>query len=1314
MDSGGRDSPASGQNQKESSISLAASSMINASDVITQEVYQANLKRIQEVKEMVRKLEMNNETAHKNFLIDQLEKRAKDGREAEDMLTRLRNQPGFSETVQFTNNVPSDRPEVILPITATLVEVPESHSYRSHSSSAPTATSHPPQTVRQARLAKHQWSPSPQAHQGQSFTPDAFRYYVPSPTVHHPFQHSAAPHSEAPVDPGHAQNVLPQSRHNTVAHQTGFQPIQMQVQQHSQSWGTSPHQVIALPPADTHGYHTSPAGWIRTAPVHGGPSTGSNSTHREPGFPTQFTASRPPTTTHNKPQNPSLASTSQVQVPLQGIPAGPAKTPPGQPPTTRSHPTRPDHQSQSVSTAVSEPVTIALQRPHKPPQLQQHQQQTRPPRSYPQRLPQPPLQPQQHSQQPQPQIQPLSQSPQHSPQTQARVLSQRALQPPETHSQVPPQSADRIPSTSVSQPHNQSSQPSIVQEQARQRGELPRADQATFIRVFQMAVQGGILRLKAFWFHAKASGISDEWFSAAINSLPPDVWQSVLAQVDQSGPTLDTSLPENARQQHLSTIPGSNSPAISAPPPPTATPLVQTAPAIQQATKPRITHSASGQAFGPYTAQLQYYAEQATKSALSITQVASIPTIPLANIAPTQTTVATAKRDVPQAQANVRTPRDASKSRLARDILRSLGKIVPNPDQETGGKPTEKANHEGDRLPEVTPSRPVSRVASPQPPVVPAATSVVDTNSRLIPSEKPNVQDEQQRVVSPSPSTAKSVLKEASRGQAAVIEGPIMIDLTLEDSDESVDANEQDPTFPIQPSATAATSSQPASPTNTTNHTPLLENLTLEESAVNTAADGGNADVRMYSPPLSLAAEESMHSELLYPPPGSTEPASFEQLPREASEHPVDGQLPLFLPSPPVSPAHTEPPETDFEVIDDEGETRPSLKRRSVDVDVMGVDTGLVTPPHVRKRRKRQVYVLIPPAPLYVKKAIKKMKERTIREGIDSDLEGEGENEELQYNHLEQLLIEESRSRLLERRCRWSSCGAILNCAANLLAHVKKHAREQGSQAPFLCHWASCQRQFGMEQERDVHLEKHTSRPLPCPFSGCDEQFDKPVEVMLHEVQHQKADRREPIIHKPTCQPIVPAIPARLGPPPQRLPSHRVVPRRVVKCRISADRHATVGPWVFWNIFSPVDLNMRKQNASMRSRPTRQPISYELDNADPRRDDYDFLLALSSYPAKNPQLDDLDSTLVTMSAARGLTLWGSGSSADSVAGSATSEESMSAVSVTLAVDAAVPSSVTEETKEGKSDGSEVAAAVDARKSGESMAMSEDGPMIRGD
>lgn len=473
-----------------------------------------------------------------------------------------------------------------------------------------------------------------------------------------------------------------------------------------------------------------------------------------------------------------------------------------------------------------------------------------------------------------------------------------------------------------------------------------------------------------------------------------------MAQVNQPGPTLDDPPPKNTPQQRVPTItgtsvPGPNVPVVNTPLPLTATSLVQTMPTMQQETQPssstegKIIDSASEQTSGLYAAQLQYYAEQATKSALSTAQVTSMSTTSPANIATTQTTVATPKRDASQVPANVKTPRDANMSTLARDVLRSLGRMVPTPHQETGGMPTEKANkHEDDQLPEVIPSR----VASPIPPAVAAATSFVDTNSPSIPSVKPIVRDESQRVASPSPLTTKAVWKEA-HGRAAVIEGPIMIDLTLEDSDESVDGKGQDPTFPIQTSASAATSSQPVSPTNTTNHTPLLENLSLEEPTVNVAADGGNADVHMYSPPLSLAAEENMDSNLLHPPLGNAEPVSpsFEQLPREASEHPLDGQLPLFLPSPPVSPVPTEPPETDLEMINDEGESRPSLKRRSV--DVMEIDARLVTPPRARKRRKQQVYVLIPPAPLYVKKAIK-MKGRAMGEGIDSDIEGVGKDEE--------------------------------------------------------------------------------------------------------------------------------------------------------------------------------------------------------------------------------------------------------------------------------------------------------------------------------
>lgn len=85
----------------------------------------------------------------------------------------------------------------------------------------------------------------------------------------------------------------------------------------------------------------------------------------------------------------------------------------------------------------------------------------------------------------------------------------------------------------------------------------------------------------------------------------------------------------------------------------------------------------------------------------------------------------------------------------------------------------------------------------------------------------------------------------------------------------------------------------------------------------------------------------------------------------------------------------------------------------------------------------------------------------------------------------------------------------------------------------------------------------------------------------------------------------------------------------------------------------------------MRGRLTRQTINYDTDSVDLRRDDYDFLMALSSYPAKNPPLDDLDSGLVT-DVLRGLTLWGSEGAVKS--GNAI-EEHASVASVSSAMDA---------------------------------------------
>lgn len=497
-------------------------------------------------------------------------------------------------------------------------------------------------------------------------------------------------------------------------------------------------------------------------------------------------------------------------------------------------------------------------------------------------------------------------------------------------------------------------------------------------------------QLQNFWFYAKESGVCDEWFRIAVNSLPRNVWTAFLAQVNQSGPTLDTTPLANASQQQVPILPNSNAPVAIAAPSPITTPLGQMTSTTQRATESSISSegdSASRAYNGSYAPQLQYYAEQATKSA-HLAQTLGISTSPEGNVIPAQITVTTPKRDaVSQITTNTRTPKDANKSTLARDVLHALGKIAQKPSQEMGGQPTnlEGSNHEGDKLPEVSISQSISRPVAAKPAATLLEPVLVEANPPLISSANPDVHEVPQGGISPSQSIVKPVLKVEPR-QPFVDEGQIVIDLTVEDG--SVDGNEQEPNFLIQASTNAVTPLQAVSPINTTNHTPLLENLTLEEPTIPLAGDSDNADTRMRSP-LTISTEENTGLELMYPLPGTVKPVSqnFDPLPGDRNEDELDGHLPLFLPSPPASPAPTEPPVTDFE----EDETRP-LKRCSVDVDKMEIERETETPPRVRKRRKQQVYVLIPPAPLYVKKA--KMKGRILAGGRDSGSEGVGQDEE--------------------------------------------------------------------------------------------------------------------------------------------------------------------------------------------------------------------------------------------------------------------------------------------------------------------------------
>lgn len=375
-------------------------------------------------------------------------------------------------------------------------------------------------------------------------------------------------------------------------------------------------------------------------------------------------------------------------------------------------------------------------------------------------------------------------------------------------------------------------------------------------------------------------------------------------------------------------------------------------------------------------------------------------------------------------------------------------------------------------------------------------------------------------------------------------------------------------------------------------------------------------------------------------PAGTSSPApSFREPSREQSEENRSGALPLFLPSLSASPVPSDhsgvplPPETDDEVLIVDSILRDGSLSKSR-IDSLGEDHAQTLLRSVKRKKGQRVYVLVPPPPPELRRAIKRRKLED--QGIISG----SEEEESKYNDFEQALIADCRVRMVERPCQWSGCDALMNSGENLYLHLKLHVQEANSQGSFTCRWQLCSRRFKLATTLEKHLQKHSYFPLSCPLANCSDVFDKPVEVMEHEVRHQRQESSKKLEMKQPPKPLAPKIPPTLDPPPTSLPSYRVEPRYIRQAHIPPQRHAVIGPWVLQHIFSPVEQNLRKQNAPMRLRYPRPDARLEnLDNLRARPDEYDFLASLSTSPTRSIRYEDLDSGSVSLALLDGLTLW---------------------------------------------------------------------------
>jgi hypothetical protein len=109
-----------------------------------------------------------------------------------------------------------------------------------------------------------------------------------------------------------------------------------------------------------------------------------------------------------------------------------------------------------------------------------------------------------------------------------------------------------------------------------------------------------------------------------------------------------------------------------------------------------------------------------------------------------------------------------------------------------------------------------------------------------------------------------------------------------------------------------------------------------------------------------------------------------------------------------------------------------------------------------------------------------------------------------------------------------------------------------------------------------VHLRRHINRRLICPCEGkrqtlpisclsikasgadCKETHESPISLL----RHMKLKHTDDSYYLPSTEPFAPEMPKALPELPEYMPAYLHEPYRIRPARISAQRHAHLGPWV--------------------------------------------------------------------------------------------------------------------------------------------------------
>ncbi|OCH94527.1 hypothetical protein OBBRIDRAFT_124764 [Obba rivulosa] len=530
----------------------------------------------------------------------------------------------------------------------------------------------------------------------------------------------------------------------------------------------------------------------------------------------------------------------------------------------------------------------------------------------------------------------------------------------------------------------------------------------------------------------------------------------------------------------------------------------------------------------------------------------------------------------PPSSRSFSSPTKADTSRLARDILRSLGR------------------------PSAT--SPV-RGASPHPPKeTPDAKRKRTTESPASPSKKIrtmeviDLTDVVEEIMTPA---VQQQLEETRESQAVPQE------LRLEDLIRTE-------TIPELPHVRAPSPFVPESaPPTSTPVSPTREYRDLSEPSHDSNVDAVNQFVEVFNrdgreltyvsanaSPARIPTPSGLSYSLLSPEP--------EHEPTPASA-PVE-RVPLFLPSPAsshgedVSNGHQNggAPEsgaaggsfilnTDLLGVAPDLSAGPGPSTVKIrQMKVLSDDEASPTPVRRQRSYSRLVvdFVAVPPLPEWAMRMNAREEElRSVRgsQGTEDEAivikDDEEDEERARQEAKQQQVVQLSYSRLRESPCRWRGCDAVLNSADSLGRHVATHVEDD--KTSYTCDWHGCAKAFSRKVALLRHLQTHAYIPIFCAYEGtirplvflsrcdisneilgCDRSFLTPRELLQHHSSYRHREARL----KPSTVPFKHVDAEPIPPLPATLPAYMTEPRRITRHPIPKNTHTWLHKKVLENV----------------------------------------------------------------------------------------------------------------------------------------------------